>query len=93
MPKKPRAVQVIEIGRADLGPMKQLANVAIKLNLGGARRGFVFTMTKSAYEAKTPDLRMREAQALGNLVHPNPCVLIIMPDEAPDLRGYQVLAK
>lgn len=90
---KPRAVDIIEIGRADLGPMKQLANVAIKLRLGGARRGYVFTMTKSAYEAKTPDLRIREAQALGNLVHPHPCALIIMPDEAPDLRAYQIVAK
>jgi len=93
MAKKPRPVEVIEIERVDVGPMKQLANVAIKLRLGGARRGYVFTMTRSAYEAKTPDLRMREAQALGNLIHPHSCALIIMPDETPDLRAYEVRVK
>lgn len=90
MPKKARPVDVIEIERVDVGPMKQLASVSIKIKLDGARRGYVFTMTKAAYEAKAPDLRLREAQALGNLVHPHPCTLIIMPDDAPDLRAYEV---
>lgn len=88
-----RSVQVIEIEKVDIGPLGQPVDGVLKLKLGAARTGFVFTMTSAARQGMSQEQFIQAAQSLGDLVHPHQAVLIVLPDGAPDLRAYQVVAK
>jgi len=90
---KRRRVQVIEIQHVDIGPIGTPVDAVIKLRLDGAKKGYVFAIKRSTREKMEDEHFMKSAQSLGDLVHPHPAVMLVLPDEAMDLRAYVVVAK
>lgn len=86
-----RAVQVIEIEKVDIGPLGQPVDGVLKLKLGAARSGFVFTMRAGTRAGMSQEQFVQSAQSLGDLVHPHQAVLIVLPDDACDLRAFSLL--
>lgn len=86
-------VQIVEVAKVDIGPLGQPVDGVLKLKLGQTRAGYVFTMTQSKRAEMSQEQFIQAAQSLGDLVHPHQAVLLVLPDEAPDLKAYKVVAK
>lgn len=82
--------RVVEVPREDLAEVGFPGVSRLRIPLGGARRGHVFVVSRSARDSMD-DLRFRTmAQQLGNLVHPAQAVLVVLPDDRTDLRSFEV---
>lgn len=64
----------------------------INIPLGGDRRGVVFTMSKSVRDAHDRDWYVQLAQTLGNLVHPHPATIVVLPD-GEEIHAYEAVAE
>lgn len=86
--------RVIEVTPIDVGQLTGdvLPAKMIKVPVGGDRCGVVFTISKKAREAMDADKLRQVATTLGDLVHPHPATLIVLPD-GEELHAYEVLAE
>lgn len=92
MKKRPRKhVRIVEIAATDI---EKLAGPAlpvkrIDVNVGGDGKGIVFTVSRKSVDAAAKGWLQTVGQTLGNLVHPHPCTLVVLPD-GEELRAYEV---
>ncbi len=87
-------VKVTEVQPVDVGEMtgEVLPAKMLKVNVGGDRRGVVFTISKTA-RAAMDDMKLAQiARTLGDLVHPSPATLIVLPD-GEQLHAYELEAE
>lgn len=93
--ERPRKhARVIEVTPIDVGKMTGdvLPAQMLKVPLGGDRCGVVFTISKTTRAAMDVDKLGQVARTLGDLVHPHPATLIILPD-GEELRAYEVVGE
>lgn len=87
-------VRLHEIASVDLAAIggEALPVKVINISLGGDRRGVVFTMSASVREAHDRAWYVQLAQTLGNLVHPHPATIVVLPD-GEDIHAYEAVAE
>ena len=88
-----KAVKVIEVEHVSLAEVTgsdALPVESITVPLDGNRKGFVFTIRRAARAQMEQVAFQALAQTLGNLVHPYPATLVVLPDHL-DLRAYAVV--
>jgi|SRR5215831_1418301 len=83
--------KLIEIEPTDVGALTGdvLPGKMLKVNVDANRKGVVFTISKTARAAMDDDKLGQIARTLGDLVHPHPATLIVLPD-GEDLRAYEI---
>ncbi len=90
--RPPKHVRVVEIAPTNI---EKLAGPAlpvqrIDVNLGGDRKGIVFTVSRKSVDAAAPGWLQTVGQTLGNLVHPHPCTVVVLPD-GESINAYEVM--
>lgn len=84
-------VKVIEIRETDIEEIvgSELPVRRVDVNVGGNRKGIVFTVSRKSVDAAKPGWLQELGQTLGNLVHPHPATLIVLP-AGEKLSAYEV---
>jgi hypothetical protein len=90
---KPRQVRIVEIREVDVEAIvgDQLPVKRIDIDVDGKRKGIVFTVSRQSVNAARPGWLQDIGQILGNLVHPHPATLIVLP-AGETLGAYEVTA-
>lgn len=86
-------VRVVEIVPIDVERIvgDQLPVKRVDVNVGGDRKGIVFTVSRKSVDAAKAGWLQDIGQILGNLVHPHAATLIVLPD-GETLGAYEVTA-
>lgn len=82
---------VVELGATPLDALS-IPATSIKVPLGPDRHAFVFTVSSNARFEMSLEAFTQLAQTLGNLVHPAPALLVVLPD-GEELSAYRVEAE
>lgn len=75
----PRPARLIEVASAPLDELS-LPVQAMRLDLGGDRRGFVLTMSARARTGMSTEAFHSLAKNIGDLVYPASAFLVVLPD-------------
>lgn len=87
-PAMPNPAKIVEIPDEDLAPLALPVHV---IKLEGTPPMFIFTMSDAARAALEERRFQSLAQALGDMVHPSPATLVVLPD-GEKLSAYRVEA-
>ncbi len=84
-------VRVVEVAPVDVEAIAgdALPVKRIDVNLGGDRKGVIFTIHRKSVDAAEKGWLQQVGQILGNLVHPHPATLVVLPD-GEELHAYEI---